>query len=221
MTKRFVPAGWNKGKGKAYAWLLARVDYQGDDCLPWPFSLTRGYGALSHEGRRGYAHRFMCELIHGAPPTSLHEAAHSCGRGDQGCVNPKHISWKTKSGNSLDCSAHGTQARSHDGTQGRLTSEQATEIRNLKGVKLQREIAAQFDISESTVSDIWLGRTHTKEHKRDYWTEDEDTRLMGGISLKTTIGRLSEILGRSEKSINARLYRIRLAQRALPPNNRR
>lgn len=220
MTKRFIPSGWNKGKGKAYAWILAHVDYQGDDCLPWPFSLTRGYGALSHMGKRGYAHRFMCELVHGEPPSPLHEAAHSCGRGDKGCVNPKHISWKTKSGNLLDCSAHGTQARSRYGTKGRLTSDQAAEIRTLKGVKLQWQIAEQFGVSESTISDIWLGRTHTRKHKFDHWSPEDDRKLRDGISRRMRPDDLAAHLGRASLSIAGRLYRLKLSERALTPDNR-
>lgn len=215
MTK-FIPCGWNKGQGKAYKWLVDHLNFDGEECLIWPFSRTRGYGGFSHMGERYYAHRFMCELVHGAPPSPLHEAAHSCGRGHDGCVHPGHVSWKTKSENLLDCAGHGTQARSHYGTKGFLTADQAAQIRGLKGVKTQWQIAEQFGVSESTISDIWLGRTHSRKHKRDYWTEEEDKKLFEGVSQGMKREALSAHVGRSKLSINSRLYRIRLSERALP-----
>lgn len=202
--------GWNKGRGKAYAWVLAHADFQDDNCLQWPFSLTRGYGALSHMGRRGYAHRFMCELIHGEPPTAQHEAAHSCGRGDLGCVNPKHISWKTKSGNLLDCREHGTQARTYDGTRGRITQGQADQIRAMKGIKLQREIAGEFGISESTVSDIWLGRTHTRPPKIRTYTQEEDEKIREAIRRGYNFRQMAYFVGRPYKGVSMRAYRLGL-----------
>lgn len=201
-------ADWNKGKGFGYRWLIEHIGHQGDDCLKWPMYRLHGYGNFGYLGKRHYAHRFMCELVYGPPPSPRHEAAHSCGRGHEGCVNPKHLSWKTKSENLLDCSAHGTQARSHYGTRGKLTKDQADEIRGLKGVKTQWQIAEIFDISESTVSDIWLGRTHTRAHKKNYWSPEEDAKLLEGFAIMTA-KRLGDELGRSAESIYARVGRLR------------
>src|SRR5437879_1542174 len=96
-----------KGNGAAMAWIVAHVNYQGDDCLPWPFSRLNGYGRGGHNGTPFYANRMMCEKAHGPPPTPEHEAAHSCGNGPQGCTNPRHLSWKTPSANQLDRAEHG------------------------------------------------------------------------------------------------------------------
>ncbi len=152
-----------RGSGKAVAWLRARVGYQGDDCLIWPFCLCSGYGHFGHEGENHYAHRFMCELVNGPPPTPFHEAAHSCGRGHLGCVSPIHLEWKTTSDNQLDRTLHGT--RNIGGPRGKITFEQAEEIRALKGQKTQQEIAAMFGISRSQVSWIMTGKAWVKERK--------------------------------------------------------
>lgn len=164
-----IVANWNHGKGRSHQWLVDHIDYPHDYCLIWPFSLTRGYGALSHMGRRGYAHRFMCELAHGAPPTPLHEAAHSCGRGDEGCVNPRHLSWKTKTENQLDCRKHGTQAKSRYGRQGKLSPDQVAEIRTSDA--RQCDLARKFGVHETTISNIRTGRTRTAEQR--FFTVDE------------------------------------------------
>lgn len=33
----------------------------------------------------------MCELVYGKPPMPKHQAAHNCGKGNLGCINPKHL----------------------------------------------------------------------------------------------------------------------------------
>lgn len=142
----------SKLKGRNYEWLIARVGYDGDDCLIWPFGKTNGYGVLG----AGYAHRIMCALVNGPAPSPNHEAAHSCGRGHEACVHPKHVRWKTKSENQLDRTAHGT--RNTWAARGKLTPEEAEQIRLLKGVKPQREIAAMFNTSRSNVSFIHCGK---------------------------------------------------------------
>lgn len=151
----------NRGKGATHAWLLANLNYAGVECLSWPFcTLPTGYGVFGHLGEHHYAHRYMCELVNGPPPSPIHEAAHSCGRGKFGCVDPRHLSWKTPSENALDSRAHGTQARNPWGPMGKLSKNQIAEIWALKGRKTQAQIAEQFGVSASTIRDIYLGRTH-------------------------------------------------------------
>jgi hypothetical protein len=41
--------------------------------------------------------RIMCEWRHGAPPSPLHEAGHTCPTGENHrCVNPFHLEWMTR-----------------------------------------------------------------------------------------------------------------------------
>lgn len=149
------------GKGRAIQWIRDHVGYQGDDCLPWPFSRLNGYGHGSCNGEHFYANRMMCELAHGPAPTLDHEAAHSCGNGHEGCTNPNHLSWKTKTENQLDRATHG---RKSAGGRGRLTDAHAAQIRALRGIKPQREIAEMFNTSRANVSLIMTGNLHS-EHK--------------------------------------------------------
>jgi hypothetical protein len=71
----------NKGKGKVVAWLREHADYAGLNCLKYPFYISpqNGYALFGLDGKLLYAHRYMCELKNGAPPTPEHEAAHTCG----------------------------------------------------------------------------------------------------------------------------------------------
>src|ERR1700761_2299060 len=210
----------NRGNGKTIRCMEAHAAYQHDWCLLWPFaSKLHGYGQFSHLGKRYYAHRFMCELRHGPAPSEKHEAAHSCGRGHDGCVNPNHLSWKTKSGNQLDCRQHGTQAKTRAGRMGLLSFAKAAEIRSLQGIKLQREIAEQYGVSESAISDVWLGRTWSKEKKTKEWTPEEDARIKEAVELGYNFPRMAEHVGRSVSAVMGRTYRLGLTS-GRPPTRK-
>ncbi len=151
-------AQYPKGKSVALNWLRGHVLHEGDECLIWPFSSTRGYAQVKYEGRIQKAARIMCGWIHGDPPTPKHEAAHSCGNGDKGCVNPKHLSWKTRAGNHADAFAHGTAYVNQRGVpRAKLTPSQAIQIRSLKGNLSQDKIAKLYGVSHSTVAKIHRG----------------------------------------------------------------
>src|SRR5690606_37580667 len=100
-------------KGEVQAFFHEKVlPYRGKDCLIWPFSRTgAGYGKLRYGDRTVSASRLACELVHGSPPHPSYQAAHSCGRGKQGCVAPSHLSWKRRRDNEFDKIAHGTAPR--------------------------------------------------------------------------------------------------------------
>lgn len=98
--------------GRGRAWLEAHVTYEGEECLTWPFGRrSNGYGSIVWNGRASVSSRVMCELRNGPPPTPKHEAAHSCGKGHEACVNPNHLAWKTSVENQADKVLHGTHNR--------------------------------------------------------------------------------------------------------------
>ncbi|MFN3836783.1 MAG: hypothetical protein ACK4MI_03625 [Brevundimonas sp.] len=146
--------------GERRIWLEAHVGYEGDDCLPWPYSRYHtGYGQFTiSEGVNGTASRVMCELAHGAPPTLSHEAAHSCGNGHEGCVNPRHLRWATQSQNAADKVRHGTDARGEKQWMSKLTEADVRRIRSLNGKKSQAALAREYDVHPTTISDVMTGR---------------------------------------------------------------
>ena len=148
-----------KGQGKAYQWVLAHQNYAGDDCLPWPFSTASHGGAqIWHESRLQFAARLICALIHGPAPSPTHHAAHSCGKGHEGCVNGSHISWKTPAENEADKLIHGTHNRGERNGQAKLTESIVREILSMKGKLTQHKIAEMVGINPVTVH-----RIHNKE----------------------------------------------------------
>jgi len=139
--------------GAPAAWLEANVSRSGSACLTWLFHRkANGYGELTRSGsrKRLYAHREMCILANGPPPTPKHEAAHSCGKGHEGCVHPRHVRWDTAKGNHADRLRHGTHTRGSKNGRAKLSEDDVLAIRALTGMVSTSEIARRFSISHKT-----------------------------------------------------------------------
>ena len=82
---------------KTVDWLKAHLNYSDSACLLWPFGRNKkGYpNQIWMDGIKEAAHRIMCRLANGPPPTPEHEAAHLCHCGISGCVHPGHLLWQT------------------------------------------------------------------------------------------------------------------------------
>lgn len=136
------------------------LTHAGDDCLLWPFCRTKaGYARIGVSGKMRLAHRVVCEIINGPPPTPQHEAAHSCGHGMLGCVSPHHVSWKTKVENEADKKVHGTHCFWGRLSRTRLNEGQVRQIRSLKGVASQEEIGRRFGVTTGAIASIFSGRS--------------------------------------------------------------
>ena len=134
--------------------VLAHKD--GDTCVLWPYKRTPdGYAKMSSaDGNSALVHRRACEARHGEPPTPLHQAAHTCGNGHKGCVNPLHLMWKTQSENMADKLIHGTHSRGEKCVNAKLKTENVLYIRRMKGVMKQRELAKMFGVSIHTIRNV-------------------------------------------------------------------
>lgn len=200
---------YNKGKGEAFAWLRDHVNHPSEDCLWWPFSRRQtGYGAFGYLGKVHYAHRFMCELAHGPAPTPEHEAAHSCGNGMSACVNPRHLSWKTRSENQLDRRQHGTAVTCITGASGKISVDQRKEILALRGRMTQREIARKYGVHFETISRILRSDPNEILVSRSYQPH-EDALLIERKVAGDRVPDIAVAVGRSIDSVEARLVRLR------------
>ncbi len=132
---------------------------QGDDCLMWPYGRSgNGYCIVRYNGKQESAHRRVCILAHGEPPTPEHEAAHSCGNGHLGCLNQKHLRWASVGENRQDMIDHGRSLRGAKAHFTKLTEDDVRQVRMLKGYLSQRKIAAMFGISQPAVRYIHTGQ---------------------------------------------------------------
>lgn len=123
-------------------------------CLTWPFAVSAGRAMVRYDGNTRPASRFICQIAKGPPPTSRHEAAHSCGRGSEGCVNGSHLDWKTPKENHADMVEHGTYMARETHPGARITEADVERIRSLRGCTTQASIAALFGISKGHVGNI-------------------------------------------------------------------
>lgn len=148
----------NKGKGKGIAFLRAHMADDDGPCLIWPMfrDQVNGDGVVGHNGRMYKAHRLMCILAHGEPPSPTHQSAHSCGNRSDGCVHPKHVSWKTPSENMLDTVIHGT-AKKAGAPRAKLTPAAAAEIRALAGTMSHVELGKRFGVHRTCVGKVLRG----------------------------------------------------------------
>ena len=139
------------------------LTYEGDECLRWPFSSRGdGRGQVFWGGKLWVASRLVCTLAHGEPPSPKHEAAHSCGKGDEGCVTKSHLRWATRKENEDDKIIHGTRPSGEGHASSTITKAKALEILQAKGSGTHGEIAIRFGTSKSTVGrilrgELWVG----------------------------------------------------------------
>lgn len=142
----------------------AVLAYTGDDCLVWPFYRSKqGYARIwAPMGETVLVARLVCERIHGAPPTMEYQAAHSCGRGHEGCISPSHLRWATPLENSSDKVKHGTakikaKGEKHPGR--KLSESDVRRIRALRGVHPRSSLSQMFQVKPETIKAVHTGRT--------------------------------------------------------------
>lgn len=157
-------------RGEAAAYLREIVlGHDGDECLFWPFGRDgHGYGHIRINRVMRGVHRLVCEHVHGPAPTLKYQAAHSCGKGHEGCVNPRHLSWKTAKDNAEDRFEHGTvnrrkepvlvgQACGERVVTSKLKEADIRQIRALKGQMSVTAIARMFGVGAPHISRIHSG----------------------------------------------------------------
>jgi hypothetical protein len=150
------PLSGRTKEGEVPEWLQSHAAYQGDDCLEFPYARKpSGYGALKFEGRIMAASRAMCILAHGHPASEELVAAHSCGNGHLGCVNPKHLRWATALENAQDLVKH--REMGIRPLQSGVDMDRVTDIMRVRGLEPQKVTAARHGISASMVCRIQRG----------------------------------------------------------------
>lgn len=139
-------------RNQCMPWIEEHSTYEGDECLKWPYQRSdKGYAAVKRNGKQRAACPVMCEIAHGPKPTPDHEAAHSCGKGHEGCINPKHLRWATHTENLADQLIHGTRIRGEMAYNAKLTEDDVRYIRAMRGKISQSKLAASLGVKQVAV----------------------------------------------------------------------
>lgn len=160
LKKHGSPFGGRTENGAPLAFLINAISFDDEEsCLPWPFSRNNmGYGQVTIEGQKWVASRYLATMKRGEPPTPKHEAAHTCGKGHEGCVNPNHIVWKTRLENDRDKLVHGTGLSGPRHPNAKLDDETVKAV-YISACKFGRAATMKvFDMSYWAVRDIHCGR---------------------------------------------------------------
>lgn len=139
---------------------LRKLPKDCEECITWPFGRGKGgYGSVYFKGKGMKPSRAVCFIYNGNPPTTEHEAAHSCGNGHKGCVNPNHLRWATSKENSADSILHGTISRGENHPASRVNESQARFMIESRGKIKQKDIAIFLGVPRSTVCQIQKGNS--------------------------------------------------------------
>ena len=141
-------------KAEVQEYIESSVSKVPGGCWEWQKSLdSKGYGILHWNRpkmiRLRLAHRVSYVVFKGEPGSLC--VLHQCD--NPACVNPEHLFLGTKIENNKDRHIKGRSV-AH-----KLTEAKALEVRRLvAGGMVQKDVAAQFGISQSMVSMIVTGK---------------------------------------------------------------
>jgi hypothetical protein len=154
-------------------WIREHLDYPHKDwCLFWPFALNQG-GYANFGGKHLIVSRIMCEYRNGPAPADKPDAAHECGKGHEGCLNPWHLVWKSRGDNLRDIAKHGRRPKRY-----KVTPEQVDEIRALEGRMRPRDIAEMYGITDNNVHQILKGKIWKQANSTLRIFTEEEVRLI-------------------------------------------
>lgn len=127
-------------------------------CWIWTASRDEhGYGRFSYaENPNGKAYRFSWELVHGPIAVGLC-VCHRCD--NPPCCNPHHLFLGTHEQNMADAASKGRSTYGERSNLAKLSASEVVEIRRAyaTGQVLQRELAACYGVSRTTVTHIVNG----------------------------------------------------------------
>lgn len=161
LTRYGDPLGGGPRRPPRGAVLSYALKHMLEGCsFPWPFSTCgAGYPQARLDGRRILVTRYICELVHGPPPSPHHETAHDCN--NPSCFHAWCLRWATTVENNADKLIHGTHNRGERHNNVKLTEIDVRRIRAL-GITTSRAcIARQFGISTSHACSIIKRRSWT------------------------------------------------------------
>jgi predicted XRE-type DNA-binding protein len=131
-----------------------------DECWEWIGAIHNRYGRFSISGKIKPSHYIVYELINNSIPIGL-LVCHKCD--NPKCCNPKHLFLGTHGDNMRDMINKGRDKKAFGEMNGnsKIKKKEVDEIKQLYSTNnySQRELAKQFNISQSTIFQIVNRRT--------------------------------------------------------------
>lgn len=159
----------NRGPGELRALLDQAIATETDDCIILPPKVSRPTAEVDGQGMN--ASRAVWVIAKGDPGEAF--VLHNCHRGDEGCINLRHLYLGDQGRNMRDMHEAGRRREGDRAgeSNGRavLTGKDAAEIRRryLAGGVRQVDLAEEFGVSQNTVSMIV---------RREHWVPEGQTR---------------------------------------------
>ncbi|MFF4900438.1 hypothetical protein [Streptomyces sp. NPDC001068] len=125
------------------------------ECVMLPASYGRPTVRLNGVGMT--ASRAVWILVHGDPGDQY--VLHTCHRGQEGCINVRHLYLGTQQQNVADTVNAGRHAVGERNGHAKLTAKQVARIRELAGTMTQDALAAEFGVSRQAIAHVLHGRT--------------------------------------------------------------
>lgn len=141
---------------------MSHVEVIPSGCWEWRgmiFEKRGGYGCFTMRPAG-----IICERAHRVsfrlflkPIISSQHVLHKCD--NVLCVNPDHLFLGDQAENMADKSRKGRQNKGESHGMAKIAECDAIAIRGMMGKKLQKELAQEYNVSVTTISDIQRGRS--------------------------------------------------------------
>lgn len=118
-----------------------------------------GYPRVKHQGKLWRLNRLIFTYVNGKIPEGK-VIGHRCN--NKGCINPFHLYLTTAAENSTQAKLDGLYSSGIENGRAKLSEEEVRELRRLyyEESVSQDELAAKYDLSQSTVSAIVRNETY-------------------------------------------------------------
>lgn len=159
------PKSTVKSKSNIYIEDVA-LKWESNSCLRWPFEINKkNYAIISVLRKSKHAHRLICEIKHGKPPSVNSQAWHTCGNKDGGCVNPNHIKWIEPS-EPIRIKKRRCEKIGENHYNSKLSNKDVLEIYRKKNKEPAAKLADYYRVSVSAVYMIWSRRNYRSVTKK-------------------------------------------------------
>ena len=140
---------------------FTKIEKFANGCWEWQGTKHQyGYGIIIINNKSIRAHRFAYELLVEPIPKGK-IILHSCD--NPPCVNPAHLRVGTKLDNNRDAHAKGRRAKGEDSHLAKLSNDEVELI--MSDPRSQKEIAQQYNVSQSQISRLKTGRRRKLQTK--------------------------------------------------------